>query len=252
MNSRKKIMRGFSLIEMLVSVAVFTVVMSAVFGLLISSQQRYQNDSALLDTFQSARQAMELMARDIQFAGFPPANVFTAAVATANPQSVALPFAWSPNYPATPCTVGVNCSAQGGPDSFDLILETDVDPLAANGVEWIRYRLNGTTLERGQATKTAGADPANTTLPTMVAYVENVMNNASPAQMNALRVFYPGIFPGNTPVPVFRYQFDGAAQVPGAIRSVNISLVVMSPIPDPKTRQPRLVTLTGFARRVNP
>lgn len=246
-------MRGFSLIEMLVSVAVFTVVMGAVFSLLISTQQRYQNDSAMLDAFQSARQAMELMERDIRLAGFPPSNSFTAAVAAANPQNVGLPFAWSPNYPATPCTVGVNCSNLGGPDAFDLILETDVDPLANNGVEWVRYRLNGTILERGQATKTAGADPEVTTRPTMVAYVENVLNNAPAAQMNALRVFYPAIFPGNTPVPVFTYQFDaGAANVPGSIRSVNITLIVMSSAPDPKTRQPRLVTLTGFARRVNP
>lgn len=252
MNSQKTRRRGFSLIEMLVSVAVFTVVMSAVFGLLISSQQRYQAESEHLDTFQGARQGMDLMVRDIHIAGYPPANSFTSVVAAANPQRVALPFAWSPNYPATPCTVDVNCNAQGGPGPFDLIIETDVDPLAANGVEWVRYRLNGTTLERGMATKTAGAEPANTTEGVMVPYVENVMNNTTTAQMASLRAFYPGIFPGNAPVRVFTYQFDGAAQVPQAIRAVNITLIVLSPHPDPKTRQPRLVTLTGFARRVNP
>jgi prepilin-type N-terminal cleavage/methylation domain-containing protein len=252
MSSQMNRRQGFSLIEMLVSVAVFTVVMAAVFSLLIASQQRYQAESERLDTFQNARQAIDLMVRDIHIAGYPPANAFSPAVLAASPQLVALPFGWSPNYPAAPCTVGVNCSATGGPGPFDLIIETDVDPLAANGVEWIRYRLNGTTLERGMATKTAGADPANTTQAFMVPYVENVMNNTSVAQMTNLRGFYAGLFPGNLPVPVFTYQFDGAANVPGAIRTVNITLIVLSPNVDPKTRQPILVTLTGFARRVNP
>jgi len=254
MTNQRNLRQGFSLIEMLVSVAVFTVVMAAVFSLLIASQQRYQAEAERLDTFQSARQAIDLMVRDIHIAGYPPANAFSPAVQAASPQLVALPFGWSPNYPAAPCTVGVNCSATGGPDPFDLIIETDVDPLAANGVEWIRYRLNGTTLERGMATKTAGADPANTTQPFMVPYVENVMNNTSVAQMTNLRGFYAGLFPGNLPVPVFTYQFNAgaAANVPGAIRTVNITLIVLSPNVDPKTRQPIVVTLTGFARRVNP
>lgn len=245
--------RGFSLIEMLVSVAVFTVVTGAVFALLIVSQQRYQMESEFLDTFQGARLAMDQMTRDIHSAGYPPANAFTAAVVVANPTVVALPFAWSPNYPLTPCTVGTNCNAVGGPAAFDLIIETDVDPQANNGIEWIRYRLNGTTLERGMATKIAGADPEVATSNTLVAYVENVMNNTTAAQMNNLRTFYPGLFPGNVPVPVFNYQFDAGTPLnPQFIRSVNITLIVLSPNPDPKTGQPRLVTLTGYARRVNP
>ena len=253
MRNRDSLRRGFSLVEMLVSVAVFSVVMAAVFGLMIATQQRYQNDTDLLDAFQGARQVMEIMERDIRLAGYPPSNSFTAAVAAANPQSVALPFGWSPSYPATPCTVGVNCSATGGPGPFDLIIETDVDPQANNGVEWVRYRLNGTTLERGQATKTAGADPVVATQATMVAYVENVMNNTTAAQMTTLRGFYPTIFPGNAAVPVFTYQFDaGGANTPLTLRSVNITLIVLSRTADPKTQQPLMVTLTGFARRVNP
>ena len=244
---------GFSLIEMMVTVAIFTVVMAAVFGLLITIQQRYQTETARVDTFQGARQALDLMVRDIHIAGYPPATSFTAAAIAANPQRVALPFAWDPNYPATPCTVNVNCSAAGGPSAFDLIVETDIDPLANNGVEWVRYRLNGTTLERGIATKAAGANPVNTTLPAMVPYVENVMNNTTVAEMTTLRGFYPTMFPGNAPVPIFTYQFDaGGVNTPLKLRAVNITLIVRSVNADPKTRQPIVVTLTGYARRVNP
>lgn len=245
--------RGFTLLEMLIAVAVFTIVVGAVLSLLVVAQQRYQVELGRIDTFQSARQAMDLMVRDIHSAGYPPANAFSPAVLAANPQLRSLPFGWSPNYPATPCTVGVNCSAAGGPSGFDLIVETDIDPLANNGVEWIRYRLNGTVLERGMASKTAGADPTLTTNPVMVPYVENVMNNTTAAEMTFIRGFYPTMFPGNAPVPVFTYQFDaGGVNTPATLRMVNITLIVRALNVDPKTRQPIVITLTGFSRRMNP
>jgi len=103
------------------------------------------------------------------------------------------------------------------------------------------------------ATKAAGADPAATTLAVLVPYVENVMNNATPAQMNLIRAAYPTMFPGNVAVPIFNYNFDpGQPNTPPNIRDVNITLIVMAAEPDPRTAQPRVVTLTGRARRINP
>lgn len=252
---------GFSLIELLVAVALFTVLLGAVFGLLNVSQQRYKMESEFLDSFQTARLAMDQMARDIHSAGYPPSNSFTPAAAAARPQLVALPFAWAPGYSATPCVIGVGCTT---PASFDLIVETDLDPQNNNGVEWVRYQLQGTTLFRGVATKTAGADPATATAAALVSYVDNIMNNTTTAQMNLLRTYYATMFPGNTPVPVFTYTCDTSGlpqscasaaapfNQPPSIREVNITLIVLAPNPDPKTGQPRAVTLTGLVRRVNP
>ena len=135
---------------------------------------------------------------------------------------------------------------------YDLIIEADIDPQNNNGIEWVRYRLNGTTLERGVATKVAGADPELSTAPNMVEYVSNVINNASAATMTSVRNSYPTMFPGNTPVPVFTYALEGGGTTPDKIREVNITLIVMSQDLDPKTGQPRVVTLTGHARRMNP
>ncbi|MBI1750799.1 MAG: type II secretion system protein [Acidobacteria bacterium] len=245
--------RGFSLLEMLIAVAIFTTIAGIVFGLLDASQQRYRMESGVLDSMQSARLAIDQITRDVQTAGYPPANSFTATTAANRPERVAFPFAWSPAYPATPCTVATTCSATGGPASFDLIIETDADPLNANGIEWIRYRLNGTTLERGVATKQAGVNPATATLAAMAPYVDNVMNSASAAQVNALQVYYPGLFPGGAPVPVFRYSFDaGTAGTAADIREVNITLILQAQNPDPRTRQPRVIALTARARRSNP
>ncbi len=203
-------------------------------------------ESQVLDSFQGAQIAMDQMARDIHAAGYPPPNSLVTI-----PENVASsPFAWSPN-PATPCTVGAGgCTTPG---DFDLIIETDVDPQINNGVEWVRYRLNGTTLERGWAKKTVGADPDTATAGNMIIYVENVMNNASSAQRAAIQASYPSMFPGNAPVPVFSYTYDaGKSSQPPNIREVNITLIVQAQNLDPKTRQPRVVTLTGLARRLNP
>jgi type II secretory pathway component PulJ len=241
--------KGTSAVEMIVVVLVFTLLTGAAFRLLNVSQQRYRMESDVLDSFQGAQVAMDQLTRDVHTAGYPPGNSYSSsAVATAKFTQVASsPFAWNPNYPAAPCTVGASCTT---PSNFDLIVETDI----GNGVQWIRYRLNGTTLERGVATKAVGADPAAATLAAgMVPYIDNVMNNASAAQMTRIRNSYPGMFPGNNPVPVFTYTYDtGQPSTPPNIREVNITLIVQAQSLDPLTQQPRVVTLTARARRIDP
>lgn len=249
MRNRKRSRHGFSMIEMVVVVLVFTTATAAVFLLLNVAQQRYKMESEFLDSFQGARLGLDQMVRDIHGAGYPPGNSFQAGV---NPGvNVAVgPFAWSPNYPATPCNIP-GCNTPG---DFDLIIETDIDPQNANGVEWVRYQLQGTTLMRGVASKVVGADPSFATLASLVPYVENVMNNPGAQQIAALRVAYPNAFPTGAAIPIFNYAaFDaGKAATVQFLREINITLLVRSPGVDPRTRQPRLVTLNGRVRRINP
>jgi Tfp pilus assembly protein PilW len=247
--------KGTSAVEMMIVVLVFTLLTGTVFRLLNVSQVRYRMESDVLDSFQGAQVAMDQMARDIHTSGYPPVNSYSSlVVANAKFTRVAsAPFAWSPSYPGTPCTVGVTCVPT--PSGFDLIVETDIDPQNNNGVEWVRYQLNGTTLMRGVASKTAGADPAAATAApgVLVPYIDNVMNNATPAQMQQISKHYPGMFPGNAPVPVFTYLYDaGQPQTPPNIREVNITLIVQAPTLDPQTQQPRVLTLTARARRIDP
>lgn len=253
--------RGFSLLEMLVVVFVFTVITGAVFGLLNVSQQRYKMESEFLDSFQSARLGLDQMTRDIHTAGYPPVVTLPPAVACASPQLVAYPFAWSPGYLDPNClgVAPIQCAVGGAggctiPGPFDLITEADVDPENTNGVEWVRYRLNQATntLERGVASKVAGGNPAVATLAVMIPYVENVMNSTTAAEMGQIQASHPLMFPGNLPVPIFQYVFDVGGTTPGLIREINITLIVRAPNPDPRTNQLRVLTLTGLARRFNP
>lgn len=251
---------GFSLLEMMVSVAIFTIVAGAAFGLLSVSQKRQRTETAVLDTFQEARLGLDQIVRDSNDAGYPAANQFTVApvanTAPANSFAVS-PVAWSPTYPATPCTVGGNCVTPG---NFDLIIETDIDPAANNGVEWVRYKLVGTTLWRGVASK-AAADPVVTTDAVLFPYVRNVMNNAPAAQIARYQATYPGMFPGGNPVPIFTYFCDpvnGGPAVPCAgspansIRDIGVTLIVLATETDAQTNRPRLVELSGRGHRINP
>ena len=227
---------GYSLIELLVATVLFTIIAGTVFSLLLSAQLRYRGESDVTGAFQQANVAIDQITRDVHSAGYPPANAFAAGVVSANPQLAALPFSWSAGYPNTPCTVGGSCGAF--PGDYDLILETDLGD--GNGVQWIRYSLQGTTLMRGVTPKVAWADPvASTSGGVLLPYLDNVINESKSRR-------------------VFRYCYDGITDCPAAtglvsnIREVNVTLIVQSAQADPQTGQYRTITLTGQAVRFNP
>lgn len=78
---------GFSLIEMLVSVAIIILLMSAVFPFLFQSQKRFQGNSVIAEANQSARAALEVITQEVGQAGFNPnftANKTSTAVVAPN------------------------------------------------------------------------------------------------------------------------------------------------------------------------
>lgn len=225
---------GFSLVELLVGTVLFTIITGAVFSLLMSAQLRYRGESNVTQAFQQANIALDQITRDVHSAGYPPANSFAASVVATQPQVVALPFSWSPGYTSAPwhCVVSGSCTVPG---KYDLIVETDLGD--GNGVQWIRYSLQGTTLMRGKTPKVSGWDPVAATTGQWTPYLENVMN-------------------GEKSLPIFLYTFDQSSPPPPAwpsfIRGVNITLVVQSAQADPQTGQYRTITVTGQAVRFNP
>lgn len=281
--------RGFTLIEMLAALGIFLLITGAAFTLLSSSQQRYQTESQVLNSFQEARLGLDQMVRDINDAGFPPPSY----LASGNPNPfnyvTSAPFAWSAGagYFTNPCQIGTggggNCvtSIAGdlAPGDFDIIIETEPNPLDPNcapacPVQWIRYQLggpNGTTLLRGMVNKVAGTDPdtafAGPNAP--APFVQNVVNNSPNLQIGQfqLSAAYPAVFPAGAPVPIFQYVCDtpsvpqgppqpcpiaAADNSPANIRDVAITLIVAAPVPDATTGRPRLVQLEGRGRRINP
>jgi hypothetical protein len=162
------------------------------------------------------------------------------------------------------CTIGGSCITPG---DFDIVIETNPNPQdPASQVEWIRYKLDfaTSTLMRGAAQKVAGHDPAVDAATFFAPLVQNVVNNASAAQIAQYQAAYPGMFPTGNPVPIFSYTCDtgsvpqpcqtlaGSANSPTNIRDVVITLIVAAPLPDATTGEVRLVQLVGRGRRINP
>jgi prepilin-type N-terminal cleavage/methylation domain-containing protein len=228
---------GYSLVELLVATVLFTIIAGTIFSLLFGAQLRYSSESGLTTAFQQANVAIDQITRDIHSAGYPRPSSFAPGVALNNPQLMALPFSWSPGYPNTPCTVNGSCGAV--PGDYDLILETDTGD--GNGVQWIRYSLQGTTLMRGMTPKIKFADPvASTSAGVMLPYLDNVVNVSNP--------------PGNNAVPIFAYRYDCNQPLPSEpsnICKVNIALIVQAAQPDPQTGQFRAIRLTGQAALFN-
>ncbi len=249
---------GFTLIELLVALGIFLVITGAAFTLLGSSQQHYQVETQVLSSFQEARLGMDQIVRDVNDAGYPPPS-FAGTDPTLFASS---PFAWSPNYPGTPCQIGAagTCATPG---DFDLIIETNPNPqdpacaLAPCPVQWIRYQLQVPpqvqvpTLMRGMVPKTPGPgdpDAATTAAGVLVPFVQNVVN--SPAQPIFSYTCDTTSAPQSPPLPC--PNAAAADNSAANIRDVIVNLIVAAPLPDPKTGQPRLVQLTGRGRRINP
>jgi hypothetical protein len=123
--------------------------------------------------------------------------------------------------------------------------------------------LLGTTLYRGTAPKVSGDDPDADTSTQLVPFVQNVINNSSPAQIAQFKLTYPSMFPVGAPVAIFSYTCDtggaitpcplaGVYNAPANIRDVVVTLIVSAPTPDATTGAPRIVQLSGRGRRVNP
>ena len=233
MSKSQERVNGYSLIELLVATVIFTIIAGTIFSLLLGAQLRYRGDSGVTTAFQQANVAIDQITRDVHSAGYPPSRSFVTAVTQNSPQLMALPFSWSQGYPYAPCAVGGSCGSV--PGEYDLIVETDTGD--GNGVQWIRYSLQNTTLMRGMTPKPQGgwADPVTSTSGVLLPYLDNVQNE-------------------NKSLPIFSY-FDNAnapAQQPSTIRKVNIQLIVQSAQPDPQTGQFRTITVTGQAVRFNP
>ena len=262
---RQKHQTGFTLIELMISVAIFIAISGAIFGLLGQSQKSFRTESQLLSSFQEARLGLDQIVNDANSAGYPPLNHFDIIPTADN--YTAGPLGWAPGYltPA-PCLIG---TAGGGtcttPGDFDVIFEGDVD---GSGVKWIRYKLVGTTLFRGVANKTVGGDPdaaTNAASGVLLPYVTNVVNNPGAARIAQFQAAYPGMFPGGVPQPIFQFTCDtptgtvlctdpaaGASNSPSNVRDIEVVLMVQTTERDAQTGKLRLVQLNGRGHRINP
>ena len=148
--------RGFSMAEVLVSMAIFTLVTAGVLTMLSTTHQSYSNEKSKNDVTWQGRAAADLMVRELRLAGYPPRNRFAAAagVTSANSNLVATTF----------LTATAN----------NVVFEADLDDDGV--VERVEYRLSGTALERSAVAKNADGTVA---APQYEALATDVNNGAT-------------------------------------------------------------------------
>jgi type IV pilus assembly protein PilW len=72
--------KGFSLVEVLVAIAITGVVLGAILSVFSSANQTYFTQDSVADTQQRARTGLDMMVRDIRMAGLDPMFTYTAGI----------------------------------------------------------------------------------------------------------------------------------------------------------------------------
>ncbi len=129
--------RGFSLLEVLIAMAVSTLVMFAIYTTFVSGAGTYAKGDVKADIHQNSRASMELMVREIRLAGFFPED-FTAFIAPVGPGP---PIGGCPNPLPTPF-VGI-ISATETPTMIQITMCGDID--GDNSSELVVYTWSGDT-----------------------------------------------------------------------------------------------------------
>lgn len=214
---RTKTQSGFTILEMMVSVAILTLVIGVVVDGLTQLQKRNRVETSKVDLTQEVRQFQDQIVSDIHQSGYPSILVFDPSVFV-SPLS------------ATDCTKDyfVSCGLVSVTPSA-IQFEGDIDGSGTVSEVFIQLSpLNGPcpcTIQRGTETKT---QYQNNQLPAYYTEVNNVMNTS---------VFTGYDNAGNT------LTINGTP--PANMNAVEITLNVKSSIPDTNGAYPTITMSTG-------
>ena len=237
--------RGFSLVEMLISLTLIIIVLAVVFEGMVQMQRRNFAESTKVDMVQQTRDFVDQMVRDIHDVGYPPGRVFSG-----NP---------------TPTCVG-NASISCGLISFSptqIKYEGDVDGVGTVYQIWMQLVAPASgncpcILQRGVIDK---ASALGGSVPTYFTEVNGVLNSGNGAGAANYGVSLPGggSYSSYTTADVFDAYDVNAAPVGtctgpvacSSIRSLQINANVAGTFMDPKTNIYPVYSITSKARLNN-
>jgi Tfp pilus assembly protein PilW len=223
--------RGFSLVELMVSIVVMMIVLGGIFGVIDVVNQRSSTEQAKLDMFQEAREFMDQMSRDLHQAGYPShRHYLKSGILTADPIINDVKNA-----------VGIVKVAAG-----DLWFEGDVD--GTGQVSVVRYHLDTSTasgcpcLRRSQQPKIEG-DPLDGQSPEdFQIQVQGVQNTD----------IFSAYTRGTTGVPIdLPIDFTNDGAVMANVDTIKVILSLRSPTEDPKTGKHPETTLVATSKLNN-
>jgi prepilin-type N-terminal cleavage/methylation domain-containing protein len=219
---RKSGQHGFSMIELMLVLAIISVVVGGLFSQMDQAQQRAYAERVKLDNMQEARDFVDQFFRDINEIGYP--NVRMMDVSSAF---------WSPAL-TTPSTY-----AWGNPYTNDYrmavglvkidntAIQFEADTNGDGNVQSMQYKINGNgnctlCLQRSQVPKVAG-DPLNGQTPNWGTEVNDALNP----------IIFTYFKTDGTQVPSASLPLDistqAGAQTLASIKTIKISLLISNP-----------------------
>jgi prepilin-type N-terminal cleavage/methylation domain-containing protein len=247
---------GFSLMEILVVVAILVIVLAVVFGAVNTVQKRNFTEQQRVDITQNAREFLDQLARDMHNTGYPNARMYSAA----------------PNY------ANNNIARSGliAASATDVVFEGDMD--GSGTVTTIRYTLQNNggscpcTLRRSAMYRTNGTDALTFAQnPTYSAQVQNVVNSIGGTNAWSISGTLPNGTSNNTYYSTFKQDalfqyFDAngnAIAVPSdltggfntstatTVKTVLVTLNVLAPYADKDTGVRPAVTMRATIKLPN-
>ena len=178
---------GFTLVELMVTLVIFAMVAAAVTVILVTSARSKQSTSGRIESEQSARAALDLIARDLRSSGYGTDQDYASpqpAIAYIDSTEVImaenqLPY---PDGPAGP-TAPLAYNPAGSPNPHPLVSTTYTPPVRyRTGAELIRYTLdvnNDGAVNASDVSNAIGADAAATPNPDDYVLVRQVYGDSS-------------------------------------------------------------------------
>jgi prepilin-type N-terminal cleavage/methylation domain-containing protein len=215
--------RGFSLLETLVSLAVMSILMTAVLSQIGQIQQRARTEQVKLDIFQDSREFMDQFTRDLHQTGYPTLRMFDTSGFS--------PALASPSTNDSRIAVGVTKIA-----ADEIVFEGDVD--GDGQVDVMDYKLVSSgdgcpCLQRSQVLKSGGG----TAFSTAVQNVQSAGTSADP-----IFVAYKG---DGTSVTSADMTTTAGQQNLAGVKTVQFTLKIKADVVDPQTRTAPETSLAG-------
>ncbi len=147
-NYRSRAEAGFSLLELVLVLAILTVIMGVVFEQINSVQTRYKTEESRLDITQESREFVDQLVRDLHTAGYPSYHLYALA-----------------SLPSPPTNSNLVAAGLVAVSATDLWFEGDTD--GDGKVDSIRYTLTNVggycpcTLSRSNVVKVNNVAPSS-------------------------------------------------------------------------------------------